>query len=114
TFNDNPPELKKQAQVLTVTQQQQLYPFERFSSFHRLVRVTAYCCRFAKNCKIQRNQRIIGSLTTAETSNALKTLLKMLLKMSKRMFFRRFKGVKKAQENSTSQQIKEIITIFGF
>lgn len=42
----------------------------QYSSWNKLVRVTAYCVRFTQNCRSHKEKRIIGVLTTAELMNA--------------------------------------------
>ncbi|KRZ19255.1 hypothetical protein T11_15289 [Trichinella zimbabwensis] len=42
---------------------------ERFENFERLLRVTAYCIRFLKNCRLPECNRRIGSLALTELQN---------------------------------------------
>lgn len=42
----------------------------RYSSWSRLARITAYCMRFTKNCRVHRAAKSIGPLTTSELLTA--------------------------------------------
>lgn len=70
----NPPEIKKSITALStrkiVNENDEL--LNRFSSLSKLLRVTAYCFRFIKNCKIDKGQRIKTWLLVPELENALK------------------------------------------
>lgn len=48
---------------------------DKYSSFTRLQRVTAYCLRFANNCK--GNNKVTGPLTCQELSKAITTIIKL-------------------------------------
>lgn len=73
-LNDILPELKVTVHVSTIINE---FPFNRFSKFKRLIRVTAFCLRFAKNTKIKsKANRIVGCLTTNELEVATSTLVK--------------------------------------
>lgn len=61
------PEAKK-AIIVLVTNLEQLDLFERYSSFTKLLRITAYSIRFYENCKASRvgKSRKLGTLSVNE------------------------------------------------
>lgn len=73
TLEETLPELKKVK--VFISNQGEQFPFERFSNFIRLKRVTAFCMRFSFNCKHNQNRRV-GPLTTDELHYSLQCLLK--------------------------------------
>lgn len=77
---ENLPEVRKigtQAFSIAVRQNVSEF-FERFSSFLRIKRVTAYIFRFIKNCRQKDKSNItVGSLTVQEISLAQRVLIKM-------------------------------------
>lgn len=50
----------------------------RFSTLNKLVRVTAWCLRFAKNCKQAIVNKIKGNLTREELKESLSVLIKLM------------------------------------
>ncbi|GFY50909.1 integrase catalytic domain-containing protein [Trichonephila inaurata madagascariensis] len=56
--------------------------YNRFSSYDRLLRVTAWMYRFFTNCKIEKSNRIIGVLTLEEMNRAEIAVLKIVQKES--------------------------------
>ncbi|XP_050293738.1 uncharacterized protein LOC126734245 [Anthonomus grandis grandis] len=42
------------------------FPYERFSSFSKTIRVVAYCIRFIRNCKSAKSDRIVDEFTANE------------------------------------------------
>lgn len=53
------------------------------SNYHRMLRITAYCLRFLRNCCLKSNDRRTGILTTVEINAAETTLIKLV----QRQFF---------------------------
>eukprot|EP00112_Aurelia_sp_Birch-Aquarium-sp1_P020281 Seg5190.1 transcript_id=Seg5190.1/GoldUCD/mRNA.D3Y31 product="hypothetical protein" protein_id=Seg5190.1/GoldUCD/D3Y31 len=69
------PKSKKTAVLAsTATNIQEHIDYERFSSYEKIVNVIAYVLRFVRNCK-NKDNRIIGELSTAETSSAEKLMI---------------------------------------
>lgn len=54
------------------------FPFQRFSNLTRLQRCVAYCIRFSSNCKLPKNARTFGPLTTDELQEALLSIVKIV------------------------------------
>lgn len=71
------PEKRKTNTTVGVAVSNDFDIFERFSSFSKLQRTVAYCFRFVRNSlsKFKRNDKITGSLTTAEIVNATRALI---------------------------------------
>lgn len=70
------PERRNQSKnVLTCTNTFDI--FDKFSKLSRLQNVFAYCLRFIKNCRSNRDTRIIGPLTHQEISNSIQILVKL-------------------------------------
>ncbi|GFY75037.1 integrase catalytic domain-containing protein [Trichonephila inaurata madagascariensis] len=49
---------------------------KKYSSFTKLIRITAYCLRFLKNCKITQSDRKKDNLSASELQNATHVLIK--------------------------------------
>jgi Pao retrotransposon peptidase/Family of unknown function (DUF5641)/Integrase zinc binding domain len=54
--------------------------FEKFSNYNRLVRTIAWCIRFAKNCKIAKQNRNKGFITVLERNLAEIAIIKIVQK----------------------------------
>jgi len=50
--------------------------FTRFSSLTKLIRINAFCLRFARNARNKPNDRITGRITTQELKDANLRLVK--------------------------------------
>lgn len=70
------PEIRKQALSLVETNQN-LFPFDRFSSLTRMSRTMAYVLRFIHNCRINKEQRHLGILSQEETNTAFDKLVQI-------------------------------------
>lgn len=70
-------ELKKNV-VTLVTASVDFNLINRFSSFTRLIRVTAYILRFSHNASSKNSSKLSGYLTTSEINQATNCLIKMI------------------------------------
>jgi len=67
------PEIKQNKIVSTTVVKNHLNIFNKYSTLYRLLRIIAYCLRFAKNCKTK--TRVQGNLTLDEINNSINILL---------------------------------------
>lgn len=79
--NENPtinevPELKAQTLMTQRPSVDLDFPFERYSSFSKMQRVTAYIIRFKHNC-LKGDDRLTGNLTITELRHSLQTLVRI-------------------------------------
>lgn len=71
------PELRDN-KIACVSIKSDLDLFNRFSSYIKLLRVTAYCLRFLNNTRVNLKQKRIGSLSVEELNEALLALVKIV------------------------------------
>lgn len=67
--------VKENASFLAIDYEGVAIPYERYSSFTKLIRVIAYCLRFAVNAKVKKSDRVTTSLTTVEHRTATSKLI---------------------------------------
>lgn len=67
------PELKVHTCIVS---NEMSFEFNRFSKYHRMVRVVGYVLRFIYNCKQKRNTRLSDILSNEELDRSTKTLIK--------------------------------------
>ncbi|XP_050509189.1 uncharacterized protein LOC126886346 [Diabrotica virgifera virgifera] len=73
---DHLPELKTQTLLAQNAPDILSFPFDRFSNFSKMCRVTSYIFRFVNNCA-NRNNRKTGVLTLSELKYSLNALIKV-------------------------------------
>jgi len=71
---------------------------EKFSSFHRLIRVTSFMLRFVKNCRS--NSKIKGFLKIAELNDSIKFLCRVVQKECFQEEYKLLSNKKRIQNNS--------------
>lgn len=71
------PETRKCTQTLLQVEENELFPFHRFSSLTRLRRVVAYFLRFINNARKSKEQREYNSLTHDELLEGMKVLVNL-------------------------------------
>lgn len=70
-INTDIPELKSQVVAVVSTNQSSCIDFNRYSSFHRLQRIGAYCLRFIHNARAPAADRRTGYLSASELRSAV-------------------------------------------
>lgn len=68
-------EIKKTVAVIQAPSENNF--LRRYSTYDKLLSITAYCLRFKKNCK-QSSKRVTGPLTVSELNQAEITILKLV------------------------------------
>lgn len=71
------PELKKNIALVASTIQNLSFPFERFSNFHKMIRVVSFMLRFKHNCLNSLSKKL-GPITIEEFSVSLQYLIKIV------------------------------------
>ncbi|XP_066244730.1 uncharacterized protein [Euwallacea similis] len=82
--NENLPEMKIISRAFLTVHNNE-FPFERFSSYHRIKRTVAYMFRFLRNCTVRGKTNTTergGVLTRAEIANAELRLIKIAQEQS--------------------------------
>jgi len=82
---------------------------QRFSNLNRLLRVTAYCKRFAYNCRQQPANRQLTALTTQDLDQALTCCVKIVQQIS---YKQEIKDLVESQEVSTTSSLKTLHPFF--
>ncbi|XP_011699812.1 PREDICTED: uncharacterized protein LOC105457069 [Wasmannia auropunctata] len=72
-YDESQLEEHDRSKVVAVSNLSQINPFDKFSTFNRLIRVAAMCVRFAHNCK---GQKQYGPLTVEELQGVIKKLIR--------------------------------------
>ena len=62
-------EEKRELCALTIVRRKNLVPYDRFSSFMHLKRITAWILRFVSNCR-KKESKITSPLTVSELTSA--------------------------------------------
>lgn len=70
-------EQKSTVQVLLETPKDESEFLTKYSSLPHLLRIAAYCKRFGDNCRLKREQRRIGFISSAELNEVTKVFIKM-------------------------------------
>lgn len=78
--NKNLPELRTESRVLVAASKTDNTIFEKYSSFSKLCRVTAWILRFINNCKGV--EKSIGTLKSDEINSAINVLVRLCQKVS--------------------------------
>lgn len=78
---DELPELNQTRVSMTILSPSDIFPFNRFSSYNRLVRATAYILRFINNCRNKKLKRF-GPLILDELDDSTKTLTRISQRQS--------------------------------
>lgn len=73
-YSEEIPERRKTAIALVV--QFSTTDFSKYSSFDKLVRIIAFCLRFANNCRSRGRNQTTGPLTAAELSQATNAIVR--------------------------------------
>lgn len=63
-------EMRVRANIVIVSTETGMDIMKRFSSWTKLTRITAYCKRFARNCRASGSTRMVGVLSPAELMSA--------------------------------------------
>lgn len=74
----------------------------RYSSFSKLSRITAYLIRFRENCKLEKDARVTGSLSSVELQRATDILVKCVQRSE---FHEEIKCLKKNQSLPKSSKV---------
>lgn len=101
---DNNPEKRSIKPIsFVVTPSMNLFDlFERFSTFTKLQRVTAYCLRFLYNTKMPMASRSHGPLKAEELLEALKTLIRLVQQDA---FSKEFNDLKRGRHVDTKSKL---------
>ncbi|XP_053691523.1 uncharacterized protein LOC128740039 [Sabethes cyaneus] len=77
---------------------------EKFSNFTRLLRVTAYCLRFANNCRAQSTQRLKTIIVSVEEINEAETVIIRLVQQQ--VYSNEWKQLQNSQPIPVKSSIK--------
>lgn len=76
--------------------------FKKYSSLTKLIRVVAYCRRFAHNCKLDKPRRAKATLTVIELREAKLQLIKLVQQES---FQQEFADLRRARQVKSSSKL---------
>ncbi|XP_033229546.1 uncharacterized protein LOC117181086 [Belonocnema kinseyi] len=99
---DKLPEAQKRKANLLLTAQPDFTLLERYSSLHRLIRVTAYCLRFIENVKRAKELQKLGYLEVSERAHALSRLLKLAQTQD---FLREIRDIQESKQISNKSRL---------
>lgn len=112
-FKNEPPETRKAVKIFVTQENHTSFIFQRYSTYRRLQRITAYLIRFIENCQCGKTERRLEELTAEELRKATNRLVKVSQQEEFAEEMKKLKKEKEVHKNSSLFRLRPFLDSEG-